>query len=238
MSKNESVENAKTAEEKTAREVLFFELEVLATSGRAAMAEAIKKVMKSKDMDVTPALFSRCCITPRPGAAINALIEDSGRNLTTGDQLTDQAETALKKFFADEAELNKELPALIKAAQARDIQVVAVSPWAESVSAPLMERLGLTELGVDLEAIDCEDDAFPRADHWLRILKQRGQDKIPLIAVVTSHMACRGAMTAGATCIAIPDEYTAFESFSGAKVVLDSISEMPADELLDLVSRR
>lgn len=238
MSKTETAATPETVEKKTAREVLFFELETFATTGRAAMFDALQKTMKSKDIDVTPALFCKCGLTVRPAAAIQCMIDDSGRNLTTGDQLAEQAETAMKKFFADEAELNKALPALIKAAQEKNIEAVALSPWGVEQAAALMKKLGLDEMGVDLVALDCQEAIFPRADHWLRFLKQRGQDEIPVIALVTSAGACRGAMTAGATVVAIPDEYTSFEDFSGAKIILDSLDEMKPAELLDLVSRR
>ncbi len=238
MSEAETVEVEETVENKTFREVLFFELETVATTGREAMFEAVKKVMKSKDIEVTPALFSKCGITARPGAAIQAMIDDSGRNLSTGDQLATQAEKAVKKFFVGEAELNADLPKLIKAAQAKDIEVVAISAWPEDVAEALMKKLGLDELGVSLEALDCTDAGFPRADHWLRLLKKREQDTIPLITIVSSRSVCKGALTAGATCIAVPDTYTAFEDFAGAKVVLDSLGDMSAKELLELVSRR
>lgn len=237
MSETETVKAAETVQKKAAREVLFFELETIATSGRQAMFDAVAKVMKSKDMDVTPALFSKCAITARPGAAIQALIDDSGRNLTTGDQLTEQAESDLKDFFEKDAKLNPALPALIKAAQEKDMEVVALSPWGEKQASKLMSKLGLDELGVSLETQDCEDAVFPRADHWLRFLKQREQDEIPVISIVSSKAACRGALTAGATCIAIPDEYTEFEDFAGAKIVIDSLDAMKPAELLDLVSR-
>lgn len=237
MSKTENVETIEPAEKKSAREVLFFELETFAASGREAMYEAVKKVMKSKDMDVTRSLFAKCGLTSRPAGAIQALIDDSGRNLTTGDQLAVQAENALKKFFTDTAELNPFLPALIKAAQGMDIEVVALSPWDEEQASALMTKLGLDELGVDLVALDCNDTVFPRADHWLRFLKQREQDTIPVIALVTSSAACRGALTAGATCVAVPDSYTSFEDFSGAKVILESLDEMKPAKLLEMVSR-
>jgi len=237
MSEAETVEATEAVEKKTAREVLFFELETFATTGRAAMFKALKKVMKSKELDVTPALFAKCGLTARPAAAIQAMIDDSGRNLTTGDQLAEQAETALKKFFADEAELNKSLPALIKAAQEKEIEVVALSPWGKEQAEALMAKLGLDEMGVDLVALNCQDPVFPRADHWLRFLKQREQDTIPVIALVTSAGACRGAMTAGATVAAIPDQYTSFEDFSGAKIILDSLNEMKPVDLLELLQR-
>lgn len=231
-------EKIKAAPKKAAREVLFFELEYVATQGRQAMYDAVKQVMKSKDMDVTPALFSRCGLTPRPAPAIQALIEDSGRNLTTGDQLSEQAETLMKTFFEKEATLlSKDLPALIQAAQAKNIEVVALSAWPKNVASALMAKLGLDKLDVDLVALNTTDPIFPRADHWLRLLKDRDQDMIPVIAIVSSHAACKGSLTAGATCVAIPDPYTTFEDFAGAKLVLDSLGDMKAEELLDMVSR-
>lgn len=237
MSEAKAEEVIEVVEEEKAREVLFFELEMLATTGRESLFKAVKKVMKSKDMDVTEGLFSQCCMTPRPGASIQALIANSGRNLTTGDQLTDQAENAIKKFFTGEAELNAALPAVIKAAQKMDIEVVAISAWSEDIATALMTKLGLDTLGVQLAALDCTDALFPRADHWLRLLKQREQDMIPVIALVSSAASCRGALTAGATCVAIPDALTSFEDFSGAKIILDSLDEMKPKELLALVSR-
>lgn len=234
MSKPETVD---AAEKKAPREVLFLELETLAVDGRAAMFEALKKVMKSKDIDVTLPLFSKCCLKARPAAAIQALIANSGRNLTTGDQLAEQAEVLMKKFFEESAELNAALPALIAAAQKMDMDVVALSPWGEERAAALMKKVGLDALGVELVAIDCAEATFPRADHWLRILKQRDLDTIPTIALVTSSASCHGALTAGATCVAIPDSYTDYEDFAGAKIVLSSLDEMAPEELLDLVSR-
>lgn len=231
-------ETKPAAEKPKAREVLFFELEYVAVNGRQLMFDVLKQVLKSKDIDVTPALFARCGLTPRPGKAIQAMIEASGRNLTTGDQLAEQAEALLAKAFADKAVLVKELPALIKAARERNIQAVALSAWPEAVAKELMKTTGLDALGVDLVALDSTDPIFPRADHWLRILKQRGQEEIPLIAIVGSRAACKGALTAGATAIALPDAYTAFEDFTGAKIILDSLGDMTAKELLELVSRR
>ncbi len=238
MSEAETVEVEETVEKKTFREVLFFELETIATTGREAMFEAVKKVMKSKDIEVTPALFGKCGITARAEAAIQSMIDDSGRNLSTADQLATQAERTIKKFFATDAELNADLPKLVKAAQKKDIEVVAISAWPQDVAEALMKKLGLDELGVSLEALDCIDAGFPRADHWLRLLKKRDQDTIPLITIVSSRSVCKGALTAGATCIAVPDAYTAFEDFAGAKIVLDSLGEKKPAELLELVSRR
>jgi beta-phosphoglucomutase-like phosphatase (HAD superfamily) len=233
-----TAETTPAAEKVKAREVLFFELEYVAVNGRQIMFDVLKQVMKSKEIDVTPALFARCGLTPRPGQAIQAMIQASGRNLTTGDQLTEQAEGLLIKAFAEKAELNEGLPKFIQAAQERNIQVVALSAWPEAAARALMKKTGLDTMGVDLVAMDSVDPIFPRADHWLRILKQRGQDEIPVIAIVASRAACKGALTAGATCIALPDAFTGFEDFTGAKIILDTLGDLSAKDLFELVSRR
>ena len=231
-------ETKPSADKSKAREVLFFELEYAAVNGRDLIFEALKQTLKGKGFDVTPALFARCGLFSKPRKSIQSVIEASGQTAAASEQLADQAEAVLMKAFVESAKLNKDLPALIKAAHERNIQTVALSVLPEPVARDLMKKTGLDELGVDLVAMDSTDPVFPRADHWLRILKQRGQDMIPLIAVVSSRIACKGALTAGATCIALPDTHTSFEDFTGAKVVLNALGDMPVQELLNLVCRR
>ncbi|MCU0858165.1 MAG: hypothetical protein MUC65_07170 [Pontiellaceae bacterium] len=221
-----------------AREILFFELEYVAINGRQLVFDAIKQVLKERGSELTAALFSRYGLAPRPGASIKAIMEASGRAVTGGDPLVEQAEELIKKAFVEKAVLVKELPAVIKEAKERNIKVVAISAWPDTVAKEVMKKTGLDTLGVDIVAMDSQDPIFPRADHWLRILKQRGQEDIPVIALVSSRAACKGALTAGITCVALPDAYTAYEDFTGAKAVLNTFSDLSARELIDLVSRR
>jgi beta-phosphoglucomutase-like phosphatase (HAD superfamily) len=231
------IETKPFAEKTKAREVLFFELEYVAVAGRQMMFETLQQTLKARDIELTPALFSRYGLASRPGKAIQMLLEAIGR-APLADALAIQVEQQLTRALSEKAVLNKDLPALIQAAQSRNIQVVALSAWPEAAARDLMKKTGLFDLGVDLVAMDSHDPIFPRADHWLRILKQRGQDHLPLIAMVASRAACKGALTAGATCIVLPDAYTAFEDFTGAKTVLEALGEMSPADLLDMVSRR
>ncbi len=231
------IETKPEIEKSTPREVFFFELEYIATKGRQAMFDAVKHVMKSKEIEVTPVSFSRSGIVSRPKSVIQALIKSSGKKLTTGDQLVAKVEEVMQQFFANKAKPNKDLLELIKVATTKNIEIVAMSAWSKKIAQTLLENIGLAALGVKLEAFDTVDALFPRADHWLRMLKRREQETIPLVAFVSSHIACRGALTAGATCIAIPDAYTAFEEFPGAKLVMDSLGDLSIEEMLELVRR-
>lgn len=230
-------EPAPSNKPKAVREVLFFELEFIAVNGREVLFNAVGEVLAPKGIEVTRPLFVRHGLAPRPAAAVQALLKAAGKNMASGDPLSAQAEAAMLKAFGESAVLNKGLAALIKAAQQRQIQAVAVSAWPEKNARELFEKLGLDQMGVELAAFDSNDPVFPRADHWLRLLKQRGQEHLPMMAVVSSRAACKGALTAGATVIAVPDAFTGFQDFTGAKVILDSVSGMSPDDLLDLAVR-
>ena len=80
-------------------------------------------------------------------------------------------------------------------------------------------------------------ETFPRADDWLKMLKIAGIEDKTIVAVVSSQLACKGALTAGASVIAVPDQYTAFQDFSGAAFVLDDLGDVKPDVLLDQTLR-
>ena len=126
---------------------------------------------------------------------------------------------------------------LIKATQSRDIPVLAFTALNKDLAGKLMARLGLDAMGVELIIPEEVKDSFPRADDWLKMLKQTNKERSTLVAVVSSQVACKGALTAGAACIAVPDEYTAFQDYSGAKMVLDSLADEKPDSILDLTLR-
>lgn len=221
-----------------AREVLFFELEFVATSGRKGLYETVRGLFEANGMTVSPAAFSRCGATCRPAETVAALAGAMGGTPALANELAARAEELFVSQFCAQAEVDRSLPLLIETARQRSIQPVAVSAWPKDQAAALMSQLGLDALGVDLEAFDSHDPVFPRADHWLRMIKNRKQDSIPAMAIVSSHAACKGALTAGVTCIAVPDEFTSFADFSGARLILDSLGAQPADAIIAQVSRR
>ena len=100
-----------------------------------------------------------------------------------------------------------------------------------------MNKLGLTAMGVELIIPDEVKESFPRADSWLKMLKKCDKEDATLIAIVSSQIACKGGLTAGAACIAVPDDYTAFQDYSGAKMVLESLSDVKPQEILNLTLR-
>ncbi len=48
-------------------------------------------------------------------------------------------------------------------------------------------------------------------------------------------MSAKAALSAGMRCVVVPDEFTVFQDFSGADVILDLESEFDPDELLNML---
>ncbi len=220
-----------------ATHALIFELEYIAADKRKVEFEAIQAAAKTKGVELTPVLFSRSSMSPLPRAAITSVLKQAGKKTDAIEKAVASVEKAITAYCEKEAELDKGLEKLIKATQKRGIPVLTFTALPEELAKKLMDRLGLTEMGVELIIPDELKESFPRADDWLKMLKKCDKEDATLVAVVSSQTACKGALTAGAACIAVPDELTAFQDFSGAKMVLDSLEDEKPDLLLDLTLR-
>jgi beta-phosphoglucomutase-like phosphatase (HAD superfamily) len=216
---------------------LIFELEYVAAAKRVVEFEAIKKAIQSKGVELSPVAFCRSGMSPLSRAAITDVLTQAGKKADAIEKAVAEVDKVVANYCENEAELDKGLEKLIKATLARDIPVVTFTALPEAVAKKLMAKLGLDELGVELIIPEEVKGSFPRADDWLKMLKQCDKEGVTLVAVVSSQVACKGALTAGAACIAVPDEYTAFQDFSGAKLVLDSLTDEKPDTMLDLTLR-
>lgn len=216
---------------------LIFELEYVAARTRSVEFTALTSAMKTKGLELTPVLFSRSGMSPLHRQAVTDILLQAGKKADAIEKAVAEVDRTVASYCENEAELDEGLAKLIKATQDRGIPVVAFTALPVVVAKKLMAKLGLDALGVELLIPEEVKGSFPRADDWLKMLKQCNKEGVTLVAVVSSQVACKGALTAGAACIAVPDEFTAFQDFSGAKVVVDSLSEINPDEVLDLTLR-
>lgn len=216
---------------------LIFELEYVAAKTRAVEFEAIKSAAATKGVEVTPVMFSRSGMSPQHRAAITNVLKQAGKKTDAIEKAVTELDKTVAEYCTNKAELDKGLEKLIKATQERNIPVLAFTALPKDLAQKLMTRLGLDAMGVELIIPEEVKDSFPRADDWLKMLKQTNKEKATLVAVVSSQVACKGALTAGAACIAVPDDYTAFQDFSGAKLVLDALSDEKPNSILDLTLR-
>lgn len=216
---------------------LIFELEYVAAKARAVEFKSLKSAAKTKGVELSSVMFSRSGMSPRHRSAVTDVLKQAGKKTDAIEKAVGEVDKTVANYCTNEAELDAGLAKLIKATQDRGIPVVTFTALNADLANKLMARLGLDELGVQLVIPDEVKESFPRADDWLKMLKQCDKEHATLVAVVSSQVACKGALTAGAACIALPDEFTAFQDFSGAKMVVDSLSDIDADEVLDLTLR-
>jgi beta-phosphoglucomutase-like phosphatase (HAD superfamily) len=230
--------DVKTDEEQArATHALIFELEYVAAKKRQVEFTSTKSAVKTKGVELTPVLFSRSGMSPLSRAAIISVLKQAGKKHDAIEKAVTEVNKAVAAYCENDAELDKGLEKLIKAVQKQDIPVLAFTALPEAVAKTLMNKLGLTEMGVELIIPDEVKESFPRADSWLKMLKKCDKEDATLIAIVSSQIACKGSLTAGAACIAVPDEYTAFQDYSGAKMVLESLSDVKPQEILNLTLR-
>ncbi len=230
MSQDEKTQEAST-------HALIFELEYVAAKTRAVEFASIKSAAKTKGVEITPVLFSRSAMSPLHRAAVTDVLKRAGKKTDAIEKAVTEVDKTVANYCENEAELDAGLAKLIKATQKRGIPVVTFTALPAPVAEKLMKKLGLDTLGVELVIPDEVKASFPRADDWLKILKQCNKENSTLVAVVSSQIACKGALSAGAACIVVPDEYTSFQDFGGAKLVLENLSDEKPDKILDLTLR-
>jgi beta-phosphoglucomutase-like phosphatase (HAD superfamily) len=230
--------DAKTEAKRTSKtHALIFELEYVAAKTRAVEFDSLKSAVGTKGVELTPVMFSRSGMSPQHRAAVTDILTQAGKKSDAIEKAVAEVDKTVANYCENEAELDKGLEKLIKATLARDIPVIAFTALPEATAKKMMAKLGLDTMDVQLLVPEEVKDSFPRADDWLKMLKQCDKEGVTLVAVVSSQVACKGALTAGAACIAIPDEFTAFQDFSGAKLVLDSLADEKPDTILDLTLR-
>lgn len=232
-----STDVKKDQKKERATHALIFELEYVATKKRKVEFDSIQSVLKGKGVEMTAVMFSRSGMSPLSRAAITDVLKQAGKKADAIEKAVAEVDKTVAAYCENTAELDKGLEKLIKATQEKGIPVLAFTALPVDVAKKLMDRLGLSAMGVELLIPDEVKASFPRADSWLKMLKKCDKEDATLVAVVSSQTACKGALTAGAACIAVPDEFTSYQDFSGAKMVLDSLSDVKPKEILDLTLR-
>lgn len=230
-------EQESTGKKARATHALVFELEYVAAKKRHVEFEAIKSAVETKGVELTPVSFVRAGLSPIARAAVTHVLTQAGKKADAIEKAVAEVEKAVAAYCRTEAKLDAGLEKLICAAQKRGVEVLAFTALPAELAKALMDQLGLAAMGVELMIPDEVKESFPRADSWLKMLKKYDKEDSALVAVVSSQIACKGGLTAGATCIAVPDEFTECQDYGGAKLVLNSLADVKADELLDLTLR-
>ncbi|MBT8046014.1 MAG: hypothetical protein KJN67_02495, partial [Pontiella sp.] len=171
--------DAKTEEKQaSATHALIFELEYVAADTRAVEYESLKSAASTKGVELTPVLFSRSGMSPVHRTAVTDVLLQAGKKADAIEKAVTEVDKAVINYCENEAELDKGLEKLIKATQKRNIPVIAFTALPADLAKKLMTRLGLDAMGVELLVPDEVKGSFPRADDWLKMLKQCNKEGV------------------------------------------------------------
>ena len=224
-----------TVDQAAPTRALFFELEFLATSGRAFLYDSIRTVLRDHGITLTPLIFAKLFLEYPLSIALKKL----GAELAV-DAVTQPAVEAdimglyVNRIKSDDHQ-NKGLVALTQDLRKHGIELGALTCLDRDCVTGLLEQLNLGPDDVYVMAAEDHGKAFPTAQDWLKLAKEMNTSTTLCTVAGTSAAACKSALCAGMRCFAVPDALTEFQDFSGADYVIESLDIATEKLVLKLV---
>ncbi len=230
-------QNETTDEAPRSPYAILVELEGAAVQARLAEYEALRSLLRDHKLDVPKQLFARHCIHASPSVYLPALLDALDAKKQASDELAKEIKSGVTMYLSSaEAHLNPVVGKLLTVAHDRHMDVAILTGEKESVAQALVGRWGGNHARTKLFAYEPGSKPFPRADVWLKVAKSLSRTPRQCIVLAGSSFSAKTALSAGMRCIAVPDEFTAFQDFSGTDAVLESQDDFDAVELLDLMA--
>ncbi len=238
MADEESVQEPVEEAEPTAPEcpiAVLFELEGVAVQFRKKQYEALEGILSNHGGTLTPILFSRYALHPSPTRFLPALLDALGLDASAADSIAGEYAAAVEQVAsAGEVEISDRFAGLQKELAKRDIPMAAISGLPQKVADTLMERMGFAEHDIRMKAFEPNHQEFPGADTWLTLAKEIERPARRCLVLASTQSSCKASLSAGMRCVALPDEYTGYQDFGGALLILELDTDMPPAEVLDL----
>lgn len=213
--------------------VLLIDLDYVVVNLRKVEFQAMQKGLDPKGVELNKAIYTKSSMSPNYRFTIKEILTSLGKKADAIEKAVSEVKKSAIDFFENNKELNKGVMDLINSATKRNVEVKFYSTMEKSSIDKLLTNLGLDSYNLDVIVPNEINDIFPKADDWLKMLKQANIEDKTIVALVSSQLACKGALTAGASCVVVPDEFTAFQDFSGSKFILDNLSDEKPEVILD-----
>lgn len=214
---------------------LVFELEQLAVPGQRLLFEACQKVLKDKQIALTPVMWSRFGLGAPLAEALTRLLAMADRKSPAGDKLALEVQDLFLRAIArPSVKLNGALEELLTAAARSNIKAGALSFLPGERAQALLGHLGLQER-VGLQVVSKTGIVAPTPDAWLMTCKAIGVPARCCVALVSSALANNAALEAGVRSVVIPDEFSAYQDFGGADLVVEDLKDVQVKALLSLL---
>ncbi len=232
-----SEENSNETSNEKFTHVLMIELDYVAVNLRGVEFESIKRGIAPKGVELTEAMFSKSKMSPNHRAVISNILKSVGKKSDAIEKAVGEVNKSIIDYCTNHAVINSGLIELIKSAQARKVCVKFYSSLNKELSEVLISKIGINDMDIEIIYPTDIGESFPKADDWLKMLKKADIEDKTIVAVISSQLACKGALTAGASCVVVPDRFTNFQDYSGSMFILDKLNDKKPDHILDLTLR-
>jgi beta-phosphoglucomutase-like phosphatase (HAD superfamily) len=218
---------------------ILFELENIAVGGRQIVFDVLKKAMADKGVKLIPALFSRYCLAHSFGNGIGELLETAGKGRVSKDKLASEVKDEVKTVLLNQSlTVAPGLKKLLKRAAEKGMVVGALTCLDRDTALQLLGKLKLDGEVSAVHPYACDEKNHPSADTWLKLARNMSMTPGACVAVATSAMSAKAALTSSMKCVAIPDSFTQCQDFGGADCVADALDESVVDTIFSLLEDR
>lgn len=213
---------------------VLFQLEDFAVNGRKAAYEVLRSLLGQHKLDLTPMLFSRYCLYSAPQFYLPELLETLGAKKAAPEKLVEEATSRIAdQLSSNGVKMIAGLDKVLHEVREREMLAAAITALPEATAQAVMARVGLEQAGVHLVPYPDAGKVFPGPNTWLKTAKTLALKPHGCAVLSGSMTTCKSALSADMRCVAVPDEFTVFQDFSGALMVLEALGEVAPRELLD-----
>lgn len=211
-------------------------LEDALANGHEAAYETIRELLKDNAQRKawTPALFMRC--------GGDALARDMARRAAEALEMSPADAETLKTEFSQNypARVLNKVPEKLPSAMAHCFEeakkrkgcLLALSLLPDETAVSVFSKAHLDEAGFVRETLPNNAD-MPLAKRFVRLARKLKAVPSKVVLIATGGVAARAALEAGFLCVAVPNELTAHEDFTGCQVILEQWGDLSANELFN-----
>lgn len=232
----ESVKKDNQQSAKKRQVALLFELEHSAIAGRAALFDVCKRLLTEREVEFSEALFVRYFQKMSIEKCVGELLEAVGKKRLSAAKLAGEITDEVKISLADKRiKMSSGFSKLIEQAKAQNAVFGALTALPKEAAEALAQRLGLDVVLTKINYASSEADCFTTADAWLKLAKAVAVPPQGCIVLTTDNASCKAALSGGMRPVAAPDEFTGYQDFGGADLLVEKLNDEAATAIISLM---
>lgn len=227
---SEKSEKSSPSSEET-RAAFIFEFDHLVVGLREVAFDVMKNIYD--DVDLTPIHYSRFALNEGPHKTIEALQSTLGVRKGQPKKVSEELTAGIKMYLeSGNVSVSDALRDVVVQARELDMRVLALTALPIQPREALSAQLDFPGLGIEMSPFGTSYEPAPRADNWLKLIKEDFISGPASISLTTSMQAAKSSLTASIPSVVYPDRFTEFQDFGGARAVVDSLGDIRLEELL------